>query len=223
MPPRSVHLFGPKDGLRDALEDKLTRAGASISEQPSGADLSIGLGSDEECNLAILPTGCTSDRADLVVTLGDVIIPNGSREWGNGDLLDWIEQIKLGETPQTDSEPRYWVNVRDVVDALSTLALRHEGLACRGQIRMCGRRAWRNIDVVDEIRILWERYHNAINHSHTVQSLSGVPSPVRGIHSEQTSPELGGLHKALIESGGEGWHQLVPMRTSLMELIASTE
>ena len=221
--PRSVHLFGLKDGLRYALEDRLVRAGASISVEPLGADLTIGLGTYEECDIAVLPPGSDSEKADLVITLYDVIIPDGSREWGTGTLLDWIEQIKLGEAPQTDPHSRYWVNVRDVTDALATIALRQDGLACRGQVIMCGRRGWRGEDVVDEIRVLWERYNNAINHSHTVESLSEVPSPVRNIHSKEESPDLGRLHRALIESGGEGWHPLVPMRTSLMELIAWTD
>ena len=221
--PRSVHLSGPNGGLRQAVEDRLVRAGASISEEPQGADLKIGLGTDEECDIAILPPGRFSEKAGLVISLRDVIIPNCSREWGTGTLLDWVEQIKLGKPPQTGSDSRYWVNVRDVADALTTLALPKGGLASTGQIIMCGRRGWSDEDVVDEIRVLWDRYNNAINYSHTVDSLSGVPSPVRGIHTQQESPELGGLHKALIESGGEGWHPLVPMRTSLMELIACTE
>tara|TARA_B100000029_G_scaffold64936_1_gene58115 strand:+ start:4817 stop:5485 length:669 start_codon:yes stop_codon:yes gene_type:complete len=221
--PKSVHFSGTNDGLRQAIEDRLVRAGASISEEPQGADMNIGLGTDLECDIAVLPPGSDSDRADLVVRLCDVIIPNGGRDWGTGTLLDWVDQVKHGLEPQTGSDSRYWVNVRDVADALVTLALGRDGLAYSGRVNMCGRRGWRDEDVVDEIRILWERYNNAINHSHTVDSLSGVPSPVRGIHSQHESPELGALHNALIESGGEGWHPLVPMRTSLMELIASTE
>ena len=216
-------MSGLKDGLRQALEDRLVRAGASISEEPLDADLTIGLGTDEECDIAVLPPGSNSENAGLLVTLRDVIIPDGSRDWGNGTLLDWIEQIKLGEIPQTNSDSRYWVNVRDVADALTTLALSEDGLVSIGQVNMCGRRGWNGADVVDEIRVLWERYNNAINHSHTAESLSGVPSPVRSIVPQVERPELGGLHRALIESGGEGWHPLVTMRTSLMELIACTE
>ncbi len=221
--PRSVYLFGPHDGLRLAIEDKLVRAGASISNEPHESDLKIALGTEEECDIVVLPPGSDSEKADLVVSLSDVIIPNGSREWGTGTLLDWVDQVKHGLEPQIGSDSRHWVNVRDVADALTTLALGQDGLACRGRVNMCGRRGWRDEDVVDEIRVLWERYNNAVNHSHTVDSLSGVPSPVRGIHSQQESPELGALHSALIDSGGEGWHPIVPMRTSLMELIACTE
>ena len=89
---------------------------------------------------------------------------------------------------------------------------------------MCGRRAWSSENVIDEIRILWERYNNAINHSHTIESLSEIPSPVRGIYSEKSeTPDLGGIHQALIASGSEGWHPIVPMRVSIMEMIALTD
>ena len=93
-----------------------------------------------------------------------------------------------------------------------------------GTFRMCGRRAWSSEHVIDEIRILWERYNNAINHSHTIESLSEVPSPVRGIYSERSeTTDLGSLHQALIAIGAEGWHPMVPMRVSIMEMIAHTD
>ena len=79
-------------------------------------------------------------------------------------------------------------------------------------------------DVTDEIRVLWERYYNSINHSHTIESLSEVPSPVRGLHSDVGErPDLSKLHEVLISSGGDGWHPLVSMRVSLMEMIASSK
>ena len=159
-----------------------------------------------------------------MIELSDVIIPHGGRKWGNGIITDWIEQIMSGKQPALESNARFWVNVRDVVDAISEICLNEKEKIPDGNYRMCGRRSWEMGDVADEIRVLWERYNNAINHSHTVESLSEVPSPVRGIHSEIAErPDLSNLHEALIKSGGEGWHPLVPMRVSLMEMIASTK
>ena len=221
---RKVCVLGVKDGLRLALEDRLSRAGAKISEVPDEADFTIGISVPDSCQLAVMPPGSDSSNAEMTISLIDVIIPNGQREWGNGTLLDWIGQIKEGRTPEPENGDRFWVNVRDVVDAITVLSLSEGPAVFDGEIPMSGRRAWRNEDVVDEIRVLWERYSNAITHSHTVESLSGVPSPVRGIGTEKSAPpDLRPLHNALVESGGEGWHPLVPMRTSLMELIASTE
>ena len=139
-------------------------------------------------------------------------------------MTDWVNQILNGKKPVPESNIRFWVNVRDVVDAISTICLNKEEKTPNGKYRMCGRRAWEMEDVTDEIRVLWERYNNSINHSHTIESLSEVPSPVRGIHSEVGErPDLSSLHEVLIRSGGDGWHPLVPMRVSLMEMIASAK
>ena len=222
--PRNVHVSGSLDGLREALEKRLQRAGASIVDQAEKADVTIQINGQENCDIAIVPHGSELSNSGIVIELRDVIIPNGGRNWGNGIMIDWIEQIMSGNQPALESNTRFWVNVRDVVDAISDICLNEKENIPDGNYRMCGRRSWEMGDVVDEIRVLWERYSNAINHSHTVESLSEVPSPVRGIHSEIAErPDLSNLHEALIKSGGDGWHPLVPMRVSLMEMIASTK
>jgi hypothetical protein len=222
--PRNVHVSGSLDGLREALEERLQRAGASIVDQAEKADVTIQINGQENCDIAIVPHGSELSNSGVVIELRDVIIPNGGRNWGNGIMIDWIEQIMSGNQPALESNTRFWVNVRDVVDAISDICLNKKENIPDGNYRMCGRRSWEMGDVVDEIRVLWERYSNAINHSHTVESLSEVPSPVRGIHSEIAErPDLSNLHEALIKSGGDGWHPLVPMRVSLMEMIASAK
>ena len=222
--PSSIHLSGVSDGLFYALRDRLIRAGASIAEEPKEAEYTVSIGIDQKTDLAVLPPGDTPIDSSLAVIVSDVIVPNGKREWDNGKILDWIEMVKRGEPLKQNEEPRFWVNSRDVVDALSVICLSDKAATLNGQIRMCGRRAWVSDDVFDEIRVLWERYVNAVNHSHTAESLSGTPSPVRGIEDEKPdSPDLAPLHKTLIEISGEGWHPLVPLRTSLMEMIASSE
>lgn len=222
--PRSIHLFGQSDGLRDVLEDRFSRAGAIIQGESIHADLSIGLSTKEKCNLAILPEDMDSENADLVITLSDVIIPNGGDNWGNGAIKEWVQKVMRDEDLESSTETRYWVNVRDIADAITTLCMRDGGLATNGRITMCGRRPWKMHDVVEEIRLLWERYNNSINHSHSAKSLSQIPSPVRGIQSDtENRPDFETLQKALLESGSQGWHPLVPMRISLMEVIASLE
>jgi len=219
--PRDVHVSGPLDGLREALEERLQRAGAIIVDEAEEAEVTIQIDGHEKCDIAIVHPGSKLPDSGIVIELSDVIIPNGSRNWGNGTIIDWIEQIMSGKQPSPESVIRFWVNVRDVVDAISTICLNGKENLPKGNYRMCGRRSWEMEDVTDEIRILWERYNNAVNHSHTVESLSEVPSPVRGIHSEVVErPDLSELHEALIKSGAEGWHPLVPMRISLMEMIA---
>ena len=221
---RNVHVSGTSDGLREALEQRLQRAGASIVENPDESELVVGIDQEEDCDIAVIPMGSDPPKSKIVVELKDVVIPNGGRKWGNEIMIDWIRQIKFGGEPKIESMDRFWVNVRDVTDAITCLCLNEKEPNLSGSFRMCGRRAWSSEDVIDEIRILWERYNNAINHSHTIESLSEVPSPVRGIYSERSETvDLGSLNHALIAIGGEGWHPMVPMRVSIMEMIAHTD
>lgn len=222
--PRNVHVSGPSDGLRSALEERLQRAGAVITDKLEVADVTIQIDGKDSCDIAIVPYGSEFSNSRIIIELSDVIIPNGGRNWGNGTMTDWVEQIMSGEKPILKSENRFWVNVRDVVDAISILCQSDIEKIPEGRYRMCGRRSWEMEDVIDEIRVLWDRFNNSINHSHTVESLSEIPSPVRGIHSERVEgPELRNIHQVLFELGGEGWHPLVPMRVSLMEMIASAQ
>ena len=222
--PKSVHVSGSSDGLREALEERLERAGAELVAEPEKAEITIQIDTQERCDFAIVPPGSRSSGSGIVIELSDVIIPNGGRKWGNGVMADWIRKIMNGEMPDPEAMIRFWVNVRDVVDAISTICLSEGEKLPIGNYSICGRRAWEMSDVTDEIRILWERYNHSINYSHTIESLSEVPSPVRGLHSEiEERPDLSKIHDALVMSGGEGWHPLVPMRVSLMEMIASAK
>tara|TARA_Y100001954_G_scaffold9999_1_gene10026 strand:- start:45 stop:716 length:672 start_codon:yes stop_codon:yes gene_type:complete len=221
---KNIHLSGTSDGLKQALEERLIRAGASIVADPGDSELIVGVNQKDKCDIAIVPQGSESPKTKIVIELEDVIIPGGGESWGNQIMKDWVRQIKEDIEPVIEPVDRFWVNVRDVTDAITCLCMNEKEPNLSGRFRMCGRRAWSSENVIDEIRILWERYNNAINHSHTIESLSEIPSPVRGIYSEKSeTPDLGGIHQALIASGSEGWHPIVPMRVSIMEMIALTD
>ena len=221
---KNIHVSGTSDGLKEALEERLIRAGASIVADPADSELTVGVNQKDKCDIAIVPQGSESPKTKIVIELEDVIIPGGGESWGNQIMIDWVRQIKEKIEPGIEPVDRFWVNVRDVTDAITCLCMNEKEPNLSGSFRMCGRRAWSSENVIDEIRILWERYNNAINHSHTIESLSEIPSPVRGIYSEKSeTPDLGGIHQALIASGSEGWHPVVPMRVSIMEMIALTD
>ena len=99
---RNVHVFGKSDGLREALEERLQRAGASIVEDPSDSELVVGIDQQEDCDIAIIPMGSNPPKSTIVLELKDVIIPNGGRNWGNEIMIDWIRQIKGGGEPKTE-------------------------------------------------------------------------------------------------------------------------
>ena len=125
------------------------------------------------------------------------------------------------EEPENDDTIYHWVHIRDAEVAQRIL----EENEVRGTFQLCGRRAWTQQMVVDEIKGLWSRFQNAVEHSHTIESLSEVPSPAAVRYSgERRRPNLGPLHDALIDCGTDGWRPMTAMRVGLMVCIAfSTE
>ena len=221
---KSISVLGPMDGLRGFLEERLERAGAKLVDVQKNADFTICIGINEKCNLSIDSHGSENILSAVAIGIEDVIIPSGDRDWGNGKILDWIDCVKKGHDPLIEDRVRYWVNIRDVVEAMTTISMFDGELELSDHVKICGRRGWKDEHIIDEIRILWERYSNSINYSHTIESLSGVPSPVRGLDSEESSlNDLDSIHDILIACGGKGWQPLVPLRISLMEMIASME
>ena len=136
---------------------------------------------------------------------------------GDGPINHWVSTILAGNVPQNDDTIYHWVHLRDAEIAKRILT-EHE---VTGTFELCGRRAWTQQMVVDEIKGLWSRFQNAVKHSHTSQSLSDVPSPAAVRYSgERRRPNLGPLHDTLVECGTDGWRPMTAMRVGLMECIA---
>ena len=74
---RNVHVSGTSDGLREALEQRLQRAGASIVADRYDSEIVVGLDQEEDCDIAVIPMGSNPPKSTIVVELRDVIIPNG--------------------------------------------------------------------------------------------------------------------------------------------------
>ena len=91
--PKSVHVSGSSDGLREALEERLERGGAELVAEPEKAEITIQIDTQESSDIAIVPSGSRSPGSGIVIELSDVIIPNGGRKWGNGVMVDWIRKI----------------------------------------------------------------------------------------------------------------------------------
>ena len=148
----------------------------------------------------------------LTVEYIDVYSPNG-----NGPINQWVDAILSGNEPIPDSKIYHWVHIRDAESADRTLS-QH---GAEGHFQLCGRRAWTQKMVIDEIKRLWTRFQNTIEHSHTISSLSEIPSPAAVRYSgERRRPNLAPLHDALVECGTDGWRPMTAMRVGLMECIA---
>ena len=54
MKPKTVHIIGTVDAFRQALEDRLLRAGASITDDNDSADITISMGEEVSADIAIV-------------------------------------------------------------------------------------------------------------------------------------------------------------------------
>lgn len=227
--PKAVHLLGEVDAVYRALADRLERAGATLVSKREDAELTVSLGNSSHtvsppADIAVIPNDLENPIADIVVRVHDILVPEGVIGWGSDVLNDWVDWIKDGADgiAPPDIEARHWVHIRDAADAITLIVLADSAAITQSVIDIAGRRAWTADAVLGEMRLLWGRYTNALNLSHTIESLSNVPSPAATQFSGSFSrPDLGPLHESMLAAGrSEGWRPLTAMRVGLMELFA---
>ena len=116
------------------------------------------------------------------------------------------------------------MHIRDATDAITQISLTEADTAV-GVIDLAGRRAWSSDAVLDEMKLLWRRYTDSLHLTHTVESLTNVPSPAsQQFEGEISRPNLAPLHDAMLAAGREeGWRPLTAMRVGLMELFAHSQ
>ena len=178
--PKSVFLSGWEDGFSEALRDRLERANVNLCDNEDSSDLTVGLGENASGDLVILPSRLQSGDSLIEIFVHDLVVPFGGNSWGTALISKWVHEIKNGLEPEFDPEGiHYWVHVRDVVEGICSIVIADDFALLGSRMDVCGRRAWRDSDVVNEIGQLWQRYQNALSHSHTVSSclLYTSPSP----------------------------------------------
>ena len=222
---KKIHLGGDEDDFFQSLADRLSRAGATLVVSPDDAEYVIHYGQEGDGNMVILTPNQKISHPGLVVIIHDLLSPRGnSGHWGDEELHIWAEMVRednINIDTLSNILPRHWVNVRDVCDALCTIIMSESSNSITGNLNISGRRSWSPESIVQEMSMLWGRYSDSLNYSHTVESLSSVPGPLSQEPNIQVErPDLSPLHKLLIECGSEGWYPLVPMRVSLMEIFA---
>mgnify|MGYP001199257473 FL=1 len=218
--PRRIFLNGLEDTFYTYLSEKLLSLGAKIVDSKSNSDISVGIGINSIGSVRIIPANQDFEfQGGSVIVIHDLIIPNGGNYWGGREIRTIIQSVINDEKIIPKNKINYWINVRDVVSAISTIIFGKK--KDFGILPISGRRGWSDSDIISETEILWSRYNNSINNSHTIESLSNIPSPVRNIeHVSENRPNLKPVHDCIISCGGQGWHPVESMRTSIMELIA---
>ena len=151
---KKINLLGDKDNFFFALKDRLERAGASFTDEPEEADLTVGLGKralDELVDVAIIAVNEDSRRgnfdeiknAGLIIRIHDLLIPEGGQGWRPVDVEEWVDLIRGGSIDLTpDIKPQYWFHIRDATDAVSLLVMADTDAFAQGVVDLCGRRAW---------------------------------------------------------------------------------
>ena len=224
-----VHLLGEQDAVYRAIADRLERAGATLTQNIGDSDLIIAIGEVAQTtslDVAVIPAHFDNPDAKLVFRVHDILVPEQVTGWGSEILVDWVNWVKDGSqgiSPE-DIHARHWVHIRDATDAITLVSL-SDAETSDGVIDLTGRRAWSSDAVLEEMKLLWERYTDALNLTHTVESLTNVPSPAsKQFVGEISRPDLGPLHHAMLAAGREeGWRPSTAMRVGLMELFAHSQ
>ncbi len=227
---KAVYLVGGQDAVYLALADRFERAGVTLTQNKEDSDLIIAIGANappmSETDIAVIPSNFPTPNAKITFRIHDILVPQQVNGWGVEIMSDWINWVKEGSqgNPPGDIEARHWVHIRDATDAIVQISLTDAEIP-NGVIDLAGRRAWSSNAVLDEMKLLWRRYTDALYLSHTVESLTNVPSPASQQFEGQISrPNLIPLHNAMIASGREeGWRPLTAMRVGLMELFAHSQ
>ena len=225
-----VHLLGDQDAVYLALADRFERAGVTLTQNKEDSDLTIAIGANappiSEIDIAVIPAKISNPNAKLIFRIHDILVPQQVNGWGVEIMSEWINWVKEGSqgNPPEDIEARHWVHIRDATDAIVLISLANRDIP-NGVIDLAGRRAWSSDAVLEEMKLLWRRYTDALQLSHTVESLTNVPSPASQQFEGQISrPNLVPLHNAMLASGREeGWRPLTAMRVGLMELFAHSQ
>ena len=123
--PKIVHISGAVDAFYHSLAERLHRAGATLTEDPEEAEITVAIGEGASGDIAIVPAHVYHGEAGLVVRIHDLLVPEGAVDWGTEVLHEWADWVKDGAEGihPPDIEARHWVHVRDATDALSLLIL----------------------------------------------------------------------------------------------------
>ena len=93
-----VNITGENDYFYQALEDRLIRAGILIVEKPKLSTIKIGIDTDNDVDILIVPGLSRNTNSRLVISIYDLLIPEGKNKWGSDILFEWLENIKKNNT-----------------------------------------------------------------------------------------------------------------------------
>ena len=226
----SVRIHGHDSLLGQALSDRLERADIEQSHAAVGASADIadttvvcwdGAGTlPESCDLLIRPASVESPpcTATCELVLHDLYIPGGAGPWGPQEIEVALDRHQgMGSGDSLEEHPRWWLHVRDLLDAV--VLLLHEPPV--GMLHASGRRGWPHDVLLSELDMLWSRLHAVRGSSLSAADLAPAETRLEAVADRSSRPDLAPLHSALQRAAAGGWHPVIPLRVGLMECIAA--
>jgi len=226
----SVRIHGHDSLLGQALSDRLERADIEQSHSAVGASADIadttvvcwdGAGTlPESCDLLIRPASVESPpcTATCELVLHDLYIPGGAGPWGPQEIEVALDRHQgMGSGDSLEEHPRWWLHVRDLLDA-AVLLLHDPPL---GVLHASGRRGWPHDVLLSELDMLWSRLHAVRGSSLSAADLAPAETRLEAVADRSSRPDLAPLHSALQRAAAGGWHPVIPLRVGLMECIAA--
>ena len=122
---RTAPSSGAVDAIYHALAGRRDRAGARLTDEPSEAEVTVGLGDGASGDVAIVPAHVEHGEASLVVRIHDLLVPEGAIDWSEEIIHEWADWVRDGTAGihPPELEARHWVHVRDTTGANSLLHL----------------------------------------------------------------------------------------------------
>ena len=189
-------------------------------------DVELGIGVDGAEVILITPSvGIDIDTSEIDshIIVHDMIPHRSEMPWNNQFLDDIMDSLIDGsEVLEKKRNSRFLVAELDVADAVSRLLINNNPIP--SLIDISGRRGWSDMQIYQELKILYNRTIAGQTGEFSAENLTSPSTPnIELLHKDEvvgeSRPRLEVLHKALTDSGFEGWRPTIPIRTALMYFL----
>jgi hypothetical protein len=140
----------------------------------------------------------------------------------------WASMAVEGRTPSLDGEGGYWCSINDVSAALVRL-LPHLAALEKKTYHIAGRRYWTLQETWSEFAVLARRAKAGLSGQFNLEVLAADDSlpieaqPVSTSRTNPARPDIASFHRCLEQHTGEGWRPVMPLRQTLMLVLASLD
>ena len=163
-----------------------------------------------------------------LVHVYDMILYSTITDASNDILDEYLSICKLNkENPKlAEDSKHWWVSQQDVAAGLARLL--SDVTTLPSISHLCGRRGWTKQETYQQLLLLYQRTIAGSSGNFETTHLEQKPviNPVLEDISQinkSLRPDLSIVNETLREIDGEGWRPLTPLRTSLMQYLATKD